>query len=170
MGTPLMFLYAVTTLSTVSRFILLLLLQKGNGPMFSVSQRKKPDAFLTAVVWLSSKVYEVRIGCISQEEAPPADHRCWISNPSKRGLQSRNRSTASQSSLREGFSLRHLQFALREAISEKTVFSAKGRHPVSRLTTKPMKTHRFMANVKQEEGPALSADHCLSLKLLKVIF
>lgn len=40
-----------------------------NGPMFSVSQRKKPDAFLTADMWLSSKVYEVRTGCeISSRE------------------------------------------------------------------------------------------------------
>lgn len=33
-----------------------------NGPIFSVSQRKKPGVFFTASTWVPSKVYEVLTG------------------------------------------------------------------------------------------------------------
>lgn len=102
---------------------------------------------------------------ILQEEALPADSRCWISSPSKAGLWSRNRSTTSQSSLGKGFSLRHLQVTPHEIMSAETVFQPRAVTQFSSSTLNLWEP-TFMANVKEEEGPDLSTDHCFCLKLL----
>lgn len=106
---------------------------------------------------------------ILHEEALPADSRCWISSPSKAGLRSRKRSTTSQSSVRKGFSLRHLQVAPREIMSEETAFQPRA---VTQFSSSMLYLWKatFMANVKEEEGPDLSTDHCFCLKLLRWYF